>query len=146
MEGFVPGIIALLQAAFGDFRDTQCLLVFPFSLETELGKCRNMHEDMVWSKMVPKSEVCKAFTGCSSSFPLLSTSALHSLEDLAFSFPSGVSMSYSFFFHSDKLISISKHYNTVKQLRAAIVTNLSRARCIPSTKNSKAYHKFHCSK
>lgn len=146
MEGFVPGIIALLQAAFGDFRDTQCLLVFPFSLETELGKCWNMHEDMVWSKMVPKSEVCKAFTGCSSSFPLLSTSALHSLEDLAFSFPSGVSMSYSFFFHSDKLISISKHYNTVKQLRAAIVTDLSRARCIPSTKNSKAYHKFHCSK
>jgi len=42
-----------------------------------------------------------------------------------------------FFFHPDKLISISKHYNIVKQLRAAIVTNLSGALSTPSMKNNK---------
>lgn len=101
-----------------------------------------MQKDLVWLKMVPNSEVCKAFTCCSSCFPLLSTSALRKLEDLAFSFPSGISMSYSVFFHTDKLISISKHYNTVKQLRAAIVTSLSRSHSIPSTKNNKGYRKL----
>lgn len=141
-----PGLLLSYKQLLGISEILSACQFSPLVWKQKLENAGYMHEDMVWSKMVPKSEVCKAFTGCSSSFPLLSTSALHSLEDLAFSFPSGVSMSYSFFFHSDKLISISKHYNTVKQLRAAIVTDLSRARCIPSTKNSKAYHKFHCSK
>lgn len=91
------GLLLSYKQVLGISEILSCLLVFPFTLETELVKCRDRRGDVVWSKMVPKSEVRKAFTGCSSSFPLLSTSALHSLEDLAFSFPSGVSMSYSFF-------------------------------------------------
>lgn len=96
-----------------------------------------MCEGLVCLNTVPQIWGLRSVYLWLSSFPPLSPSALCKLEDVAFIFPNGINTSHSFFFHPDKLISISKHYNIVKQLRAAIVTNLSGALSTPSMKNNK---------
>lgn len=92
-------------------------LIWKQSLENA-GVCMRMWSGLKWS---PNPRFAKHLLAAHL-FSIAQHQCCTQPRGSGFQFPQWCQYELFIFFHSDKLISISKHCNTVKQLRAAIVT------------------------